>query len=77
MLYGRSCCHLCDDMLAALNALRGEHDFDVEVRDVDADPAWVERYDELVPVLLLGDEELCHYFLDAAKVREVLGRFLR
>jgi thioredoxin reductase (NADPH) len=62
-------------MLAALNALRGEHEFEVEVRDVDADPAWVERYDELVPVLLLGDEELCHYFLDMAKVREVLGRF--
>jgi thioredoxin reductase (NADPH) len=62
-------------MLAALDALRGEHDFEVEVRDVDADPAWVTRYDQLVPVLLLGDEELCHYFLDMAKVREVLGRF--
>ncbi len=75
MLYGRSYCHLCDDMLAALNALRGEHAFEVEVRDVDTDPAWVERYDELVPVLLLDGVELCHYFLDTAKVREVLGRF--
>ena len=62
-------------MLAALQALRGEHDFDVEVRDVDTCPDVVDGYDELVPVLLLGDEEICHYFLDASKVREVLGRF--
>ena len=75
MLYGRSYCHLCDDLLAALNELRGEQDFEVEVRDVDANPGWVERYDQLVPVLLLDDEEICHYFLDTAKVREVLGRF--
>lgn len=63
-------------MLAALQAMRGEHDFDVEVRNVDACSAeLIDRYDQLVPVLALGDEEICHYFLDAAKVREVLGRF--
>lgn len=62
-------------MLAALEAMRGEHDFDIMVQDVDADPDWVVRYDQLVPVLLLGDMEICHYFLDAAKVREVLSRF--
>jgi hypothetical protein len=62
-------------MLAALEAMRGEFDFAVEVLDVDADPELVRRYDELVPVLALDDEVICHYFLDAAKVREVLGRF--
>lgn len=75
-LYSRVYCHLCDDMLAALDALRGEFAFKVDVVDVDADPALEARYDELVPVL--ADEagaELCHYFLDAPKVREYLGRF--
>lgn len=61
-------------MLGALEPLRAELGFSVEVVDVDADPALVARYDELVPVLTLGDEEICHYFLDAAKVREVLAR---
>ena len=39
-------------MLAALENLRAEFDFSVEVIDVDADAALVERYDELVPVLV-------------------------
>lgn len=64
-------------MLAALEALRGEPGavpFNIEVVDVDADPALEAKYDELVPVLVDGEGlELCHYFLDAAKVREYLG----
>ena len=64
-------------MLAALDALRGEPGlplFEVEVVDVDTDPALEAKYDELVPVLVGdGGGELCHYFLDAAKVREYLN----
>ena len=66
-------------MLAALEALRGEPGvpfFDIDVVDVDADPALEAMYDELVPVLADADgSELCHYFLDAAKVREYLNGF--
>lgn len=62
-------------MLAALEALRGEYDFAVSILDVDSHPEWLARYDELVPVLTLEEEEICHYFLDAVKVREVLNRF--
>ncbi|HEU5436885.1 MAG TPA: glutaredoxin family protein [Telluria sp.] len=75
-LYSRSYCHLCDDMLVALNALQTERlRFTVEVIDVDADPALVARFDELVPVLFgdPGEPELCHYFLDEAAVRGYLG----
>lgn len=61
-------------MLAALEAMRGEHDFRVNVVDIDTCPERLERYDQLVPVLFCDDEEICHYFLDTAKVREVLGR---
>ncbi len=67
-LYSRSYCHLCDDMLAALKALETDgRRVDIAVIDVDADPALVERFDELVPVLFGADlsaPELCHYFLD-------------
>ena len=62
-------------MLAALEELRGEFSFEVAVVDVDADPALEQKYDELVPVLELDGQELCHYFLDTAKVREVLAAF--
>ncbi len=59
-------------MFAALEAMRGELDFTVEVMDVDTRPEWVDRYDELVPVLTLAGEEICHYFLDVARLRVAL-----
>ena len=76
-LYSRSYCHLCEDMLTALQALApAGQAFEVDVIDVDADPALVERFDELVPVLFgrLDEPELCHYFLDEAAVRRYLAR---
>ncbi|WLI91789.1 glutaredoxin family protein [Massilia sp. R2A-15] len=76
-LYSRSYCHLCDDMLAALKAMETDgRRFDIDVIDVDADPALVARFDELVPVLFGADlaaPELCHYFLDHEAVRAFLA----
>jgi len=82
-LYSRSYCHLCEDMLHALLALRPADEgaagwFSVEVIDVDADPALIAQYDELVPVLTgraAGGEaaRLCHYFLDVASVTQFLN----
>jgi thioredoxin reductase (NADPH) len=74
-LYSRTYCHLCADMLAALETLRGEFAFGLTVLDVDADAALTAQYDELVPVLTVGTTELCHYFLDEPKVREYLVGF--
>lgn len=64
-------------MLEALQALSGEFPFTVELIDVDADETLVAQFDELVPVLFAqrnGREsvQLCHYFLDEAKVRTFL-----
>lgn len=72
-LLSRSYCHLCHDMEVALAPLAAEFGFGLRVVDVDADPALEAKYDELVPVLLHDDMELCHYFLDAPKVREYLA----
>ena len=72
-LLSRNYCHLCHDMEVALTPLADEFGALVTVVDVDADPALEARYDELVPVLLHGDTELCHYFLDEAKTREYLA----
>ncbi|WP_220807243.1 glutaredoxin family protein [Noviherbaspirillum aridicola] len=77
-LYGRSYCHLCDDMLEALQSLSGEYPFTVDIIDVDSDEALVAQFDELVPVLFgrRGDGEavqICHYFLDESKTRAFLS----
>ena len=74
LLYGRSYCHLCEDMAAALRGLQEALGFAFEVVDVDADPATEARYGELVPVLTdLKGEEICHYFLDIAALEARLA----
>ncbi|MBL8420361.1 MAG: glutaredoxin family protein [Dechloromonas sp.] len=72
-LLSRSYCHLCHEMEAALAPLAEEFSASVTVLDVDSDPALEARYDQLVPVLLHGEAELCHHFLDEPKVREYLA----
>ena len=73
-LYYRAGCHLCDDMLQALRGLQPRLGFGLQLVDVDRDPELLWRYDERVPVLSHGDREICHYRLDEAALREVLGR---
>lgn len=72
-LISRSYCHLCHDMEVAIKPLAEEFGAQVTIVDVDANPDLEARYDELVPVLLHGETELCHYFLDEAKTREYLS----
>jgi len=72
-LMSRGYCHLCHDMEVALRPLAEEFGALITVLDVDADADLEARYDELVPVLLHGEKELCHYFLDEAKTREYLA----
>lgn len=73
-LVSRTYCHLCDEMELTLRPLAEEFGVEVEVLDVDSDPELLALYDERVPVLLHEDNELCHYFLDVAKVRDYLGK---
>jgi thiol-disulfide isomerase/thioredoxin len=73
VLYGRTWCHLCDDMRVALEPFAAAAGARVDVIDVDSDPALVALYDELVPVLVCDGVEVCHYWLDEARVRAALG----
>lgn len=66
----RSYCHLCDDMIAALQLLQGRFSggFIVDVIDVDQHPELEARWGDKVPVLLDAEVEICHYFLDAERL---------
>jgi thioredoxin reductase (NADPH) len=75
-LISRSYCHLCHEMEAAQQPLLAEYGAALNVLDADADPA-LARYDERVPVLLLEERELCHYFLDERAVRMALAGAVR
>jgi hypothetical protein len=60
-------------MLVALQKLRSEYFFEVDIVDIDSEPKLIRRYDELVPVLVAEGRELCHYFLDEDAVRAYLA----
>ena len=72
-LITRSGCSLCEAMELELARLAGRYNLLIEPVDVDSDPALVERYNDLVPLLLDGEQELCRYFLDEEQLRSRLG----
>ncbi len=73
-VYSRQYCHLCDDMIAGLRALQAAIAFELELVDVDSDPALESQFGERVPVLIGAGVELCRYHLDIAKVNEYLSK---
>jgi hypothetical protein len=70
----RNYCHLCEEMVAALKQLQGRYSFAIDVVDIDRHPELEERWGDKVPVLLDGERELCHYFLDLEVVDARLAR---
>ena len=73
ILYYREGCHLCEAMLQALRGLQPRLGFELQPEDVDRDPELLQRFDEWVPVLCLGEREICHYHLDEPLLLKVLG----
>ncbi len=71
-LYYREGCHLCESMLQALRGLQSGAGFEIIPVDIDRDPDLRQRYDEWVPVLCLGEQEICHYQLDVEALNRVL-----
>ncbi|RMC95714.1 glutaredoxin family protein [Aquitalea palustris] len=72
-LYFREYCSLCHQMLAELQPWQARHGFALEVVDVDADPILEARFNELVPVLMDGEHQICHWHLDIPALAAHLG----
>jgi len=65
ILYYREQCHLCDAMRKALVAFSlKQHEIQWREVDNDRDTELIRRYDAMVPVLCVGDFEICHFFFD-------------
>ena len=69
----REYCSLCQAILLELESRPDRGEFQLDVIDVDEDPELELRYDELVPVLLAGDAELCLYHMDHAALDAYLA----
>lgn len=64
VLYSRSDCGLCNVMIGQLSELRARGILSFVVVDLQERPDLEARYGEWVPVLMAGEDELCHYYLD-------------
>ena len=74
ILYTRAGCHLCDEMKAGLLAARPPLAFKLTEIEVGWEGGLAEKYGQLVPLLEMAGEEICHYFLDEARLNAALAR---
>ena len=77
VVYGREECHLCQNMILALQNLQEQVPFDFQVVDIDSDPELIALYGEKIPVLVspLINQEICYYILDVVALNDYLGKF--
>ena len=73
VVYRRQGSHLCESRNEQLPPLIRGH-LDLEVRDIDSDPRWHERFWEDIPVVEFNDEVICRHFLDREAITGILRR---
>ncbi|MGH2832482.1 MAG: glutaredoxin family protein [Solirubrobacteraceae bacterium] len=72
-LYTRPGCHLCEQAVSELQALRSELDFELTEVDISTDDGLLRAYFERIPVAVLDGQELFCYFLDERILRSRLA----
>ena len=76
LFYYRQDCDLCEQMEFELSeyiaTFHAGADIRVELRDVDDDRRWHEKYGEYVPAVVVNGKRICHYFFDCDAVRLAL-----
>lgn len=70
-VYSRQGCHLCDDLLEELKPIV-DGQLELEVRDIDANPEWHERWFMDVPVVEFEGRVVCMHFLDRDAITGIL-----
>lgn len=77
VVYGREECHLCQDMILALQNLQEQVSFKFEIVNIDTSEHLSVLYGDKIPVLVskLDNKEICHYFLDRMALDEYLVKF--
>ena len=76
IVYFKDACELCDVMLNQLHELQQQWaiktPFIIETRDIEDREDWYQRFREYVPVIVVNNDEVCHYFLDQEEFEAAL-----
>jgi len=70
ILYTRSGCHLCDEMMMQLSELLNPDSFSINLIDIDSDPEIQREYALRIPVLTDADSGkiICEQLLDRRSI---------
>ncbi|MCL1860715.1 MAG: glutaredoxin family protein [Proteobacteria bacterium] len=71
----RQWCHLCHELVEALEPIARHYGWQVELVDIEREPELEARWDELIPVVLVDGVEICHHRLDMEAVHAFFGAF--
>ena len=70
-VYSRRGCHLCEVLIEELlPMIQGK--LQLEVLDIDSNPAWHERWVADIPVIEFEGEVVCMHFLDRDAITGIL-----
>lgn len=72
-LFSREGCHLCEDMLFALQNLSDQHRFSVKVVDIDEGRILREELNAAIPLLLLNGKVVSQYHLNYDVLQKALS----
>ena len=70
-VYSRQGCHLCEVLIEELLPLI-EGKLELEIRDIDTNPKWRERWYADIPVVEYAGEVICRHFLDRDAITGIL-----
>jgi hypothetical protein len=72
VLYGKAGCHLCEEALAEIEAVRARRQFELRQVDVSLDPVLHARYGERIPVVVVGGVEAFEFHVEAEELDRLL-----
>ncbi|MPZ88524.1 MAG: glutaredoxin family protein [Nitriliruptorales bacterium] len=70
-VYTRKGCHLCGEAEALVRRW-ARRNAEVDVVDIDTDPALIDRYTVRVPVVAVDDREIAEFQVDTATLRAAI-----
>ncbi len=71
-VYIKDGCHLCENLIAEIEPYQKEMNLLLDIISIENDHKLLSLYASKVPVLMLGDTEICHYFFDVNALRDAL-----
>jgi glutaredoxin len=71
-LYTRPGCHLCDVAKEVLDRVRQSTPFELEVININSDPALEAAYGQEIPVVLVDGKKVAKFRIDEAALKRRL-----